>query len=157
MKDIRKAYFKAAYERVREVKDIMANLDNRSDELNLDNIIDYVVANSCDFYNTYDDSEDSQLEIVEIKNENGKQIIISKDMETGKVFKEDLEESKYKWQIFLPKTKLCTEIIRAYYGDIKDFSEQTWEDIKYYGISVSCANILNKFEKEKKINIIKNH
>ena len=163
MRDMKEAMYKAMYRRVLTVKDIMANLDYRSDELNLDNIVDYVTANACDFYNTYDESVDedgnldSDLDVIEMKiNNEGKAVIISK-RETGEVYEDDFDITKDEWQVFLPKTKLCMEILRAYYGDIEDFTEETWENIRYYGISKSCANMLNKFEKQGKINIIAKH
>ena len=73
MRDMKEPMYKAMYRRVLTVKDIMANLDYRSDELNLDNIVDYVTANACDFYNTYDESVDedgnldSDLDVIEAK------------------------------------------------------------------------------------------
>ena len=154
--NLKEEMYKAMYNRVLVVKDIMANLDYRSEELRLDNIVDYVVVNACDFYNTCDEEIDedgcldSNLDIFEIKNNNeGKTVIIS-GRPTGEVYENDLEEVVDEWQVFLPKTKLCMNILKLYYGDI-DIEKfiDSLEEESYYGISKSCAKLLNKIQKQK--------
>ena len=153
MKDMKEAYFEGAYNRVKEVKKLIDNVEYES--INPQNIVDYIVLNCCSYYSSY--SEDAYID--EITTE-GNVVVISPDDDSKNIERfnsDDYWNELDFWRICLPKTKFCMEIIRAYYGDIKDFSKETWEDIKYYGISKSCATMLNKFEKQGKIDIIAKH
>lgn len=142
MNDMKKAMEIGIYRRVLEVKDILDTWSNKEGEINPSNIIDYVVLNSCNMYTTYDIEERSVKEI----RPDGSCML--SDGEVRKFYRED-------YQICLPKTKFCMEILKCYFGLIEDFSEDIWEDIQYYGISKSCATMLNEFENSGRISILK--
>lgn len=138
MNDMKKALEVAMYERVKVVKDILAGY--KDGELNLKNIVDYIVVNA----STVESYIDEDLEIKEVRQDD---MVVTQDG-TKEFYRED-------YRYYLPRTKFCMEIIKNYYSLMDNFSEDIWTDIQYYGISKSCATMLNKFEKEGRINIIK--
>lgn len=126
MKDMKKAMELGLYKRVVEVKDILAGYSHK--DINLNNIVDYVVLNACTI--EYYTNED--IQILEIT-QNG---IVRTSDGSEKFYIDD-------FQYYLPSTKFCMQILKCYFRITSDFSKDVWEDIKYYGLSKSCATMLD--------------
>lgn len=122
------------YKRVLEVKDILDTWSNKEGEINPATIVDYVVLNAC---TVEDYKEDMKVEHIA---QDG--TVVLEDGTKKAFYRED-------YQYWLPRTKFVMEILKCYFGLAEDFTEDIWTDIQYYGISKSCATILNWFEDTK--------
>ena len=157
MKDMKEKMFEAMYRRVKEVKDILGG--EKEGDVNPHNIVDYVVLNSCKSSTFRYGYKREKYEILGFMPEGdlGVVYIARRDDDLGELKPMEFDFHVEDFNFGLPRTKFCMEVLRCIYGDMEDFSEDIWEDIRLYGISKSCANMLNRFEEEGIIDIIDKH
>lgn len=158
MKDMKEAMFEAMYRRVIEVKELLEVADcdkeyaleiKKANSINLHNIVDYVVVNSCRDIYSYDYGwEGYRILKISQEGENGIVYLGHKRDGIAELRPIEVEFKLENFSFLLPKTRFCMDILRMVYGDMETFSEETWEEVRWYGITRACRNMLQKFEDE---------
>lgn len=158
MKDVKEAMFEGMYKRVVKIKEILevAECDDElamkikeKDTIDLHNIVDYVVINSCrDIYSYEHGWEGYRVLKISPEGEKGVVYLGHKRDDMAELRPKEVEFKIEDYSFLLPTTKFCMEVLRMIYDEAETFSEETWEDIRWRGISRSCRNMLQKFEDE---------